>query len=178
MGDFSDFQRGQIVGARLAGASVTKMATLFGVYRAAVSKVVMTYTNHGRTSSAKRNSGRKPAELNIHLEDHFHKKESDENFTNPSSMVELQLLNLLLLKTVLSGEKDGVMITKPGHLMSGNTYCGQVSHPLLCSQHQARFMFGHHPRKPECMVPTVKCRARSVMFWAALSSILLVLYKL
>ena len=60
MGDFSDFQRGQIVGAHLAGASVTKMATLLGVSRAAVSKVMMTYTNHGRTSSAKRNSGQKP----------------------------------------------------------------------------------------------------------------------
>jgi len=59
MGDFSDFQRGQIVVARLAVASVTKMATLLGVSIAAVSKV-MTYTNHGRTSSARRNSGRKP----------------------------------------------------------------------------------------------------------------------
>jgi len=58
MGDFSDFQRGQIVGACLAGASVTKMATLLGVSRAAVSKVMMTH--HGRTSSTKRNSGQKP----------------------------------------------------------------------------------------------------------------------
>jgi len=32
----SDFQRGQIVGVHLAGASVTKMATLLGVSRAAV----------------------------------------------------------------------------------------------------------------------------------------------
>jgi len=55
IGDFSDFQRGHIVGACSAGASVTKMASLLGVSRAAVSKV-MTYTNHGRTSSAKRNS--------------------------------------------------------------------------------------------------------------------------
>ena len=46
----------QLVGAHLAGASVTKMATLLDVSRAAVSKVVMAYTNHGRTS-AKRNSG-------------------------------------------------------------------------------------------------------------------------
>jgi len=60
MGDFSDFQRGHIVGWRLAGASVTKTATLLGVPRAAVSKVVMTYTNQGRTSSAERNSGQKP----------------------------------------------------------------------------------------------------------------------
>jgi len=33
MGGFSDSQRGQIVGAHLAGASVTKMATLLGVSR-------------------------------------------------------------------------------------------------------------------------------------------------
>jgi predicted transcriptional regulator len=55
----SDFQRGQIVGAPLAGASVTKTATLLGESRAAVSKVMTTYTNHVRTSSAKRNSGQK-----------------------------------------------------------------------------------------------------------------------
>ena len=60
MGDLSDFQRGQTVGACLAGAYVTKTATLLGVSRAAVSKVMMTYTKHGRTSSAKRNSGQKP----------------------------------------------------------------------------------------------------------------------
>jgi len=57
MGHFTDFQRGQIVGAHLAGASVTKTATLLGVYRAALSKVMATYANHGRTSSAKSNSG-------------------------------------------------------------------------------------------------------------------------
>jgi transposase len=55
----SDFQKGQIVGEHLAGASVTKMTTLLGVSRAAISKVIA-YTNHGKTSSVKRNSGRKP----------------------------------------------------------------------------------------------------------------------
>jgi hypothetical protein len=44
MGDFSDFQRGQIVGAHLSGSSVIKM-------------VMTTYTNHGRASSSKRNGG-------------------------------------------------------------------------------------------------------------------------
>jgi predicted transcriptional regulator len=53
----SEFQRGQIVGAYLAGAHVNKMATLLGVSRAAV---MMAYTNHGKISSAKRNSGQKP----------------------------------------------------------------------------------------------------------------------
>ena len=51
------FQIGQMVGAHLAGASVTKMATLLDVSRAAVSKVMTTCTNHGTSSSAKRNSG-------------------------------------------------------------------------------------------------------------------------
>jgi predicted transcriptional regulator len=57
MGDFSDFKRRHIVGARLSGTSVIKMATLLGVSRVAVSKVMTAYINHGKTSSAKRNSG-------------------------------------------------------------------------------------------------------------------------
>jgi predicted transcriptional regulator len=57
MGDLSDFERGQIIGAHLAGASVTKTATLLGVLRATVSKVISAYTNHGETTSAKRSSG-------------------------------------------------------------------------------------------------------------------------
>jgi hypothetical protein len=60
MGDFSDFKRGQIVGVLLARASVTKMTTLVGVSRVAVSKVMTVYTIHGKISSAKRNSGQKP----------------------------------------------------------------------------------------------------------------------
>ena len=59
-GDLSDFQRRHIVGVRLAGTSVTKTATLLGVSREAVSKFMTAYTNYGKTSSARSNSGRKP----------------------------------------------------------------------------------------------------------------------
>jgi predicted transcriptional regulator len=62
MGNLSDFESGQIVGTRLPGASVTECATLLGASRATVSKVMSAYTNHGKTTSAKRNSGRKSAE--------------------------------------------------------------------------------------------------------------------
>jgi transposase len=57
--DLSYFERGQIVNARLAGASVTKTTTLLGASRGTVSKVISAYTNYGKTTSAKRNSGRK-----------------------------------------------------------------------------------------------------------------------
>ena len=95
----SDFQRGQIVGARFAATSVTKTASYLGVSRAPVSEVLTAFENLGRALSAKRNTGRKPklterdrrifkrivsrshrtaatkvtAELSIHLENFFHK---------------------------------------------------------------------------------------------------------
>jgi hypothetical protein len=53
MGDLSNFERGQIVGACVAGASVTKTVILLGVSRATVFKVMSAYTNHGKTTSAK-----------------------------------------------------------------------------------------------------------------------------
>jgi hypothetical protein len=45
--DLPNFERGQSVGARSAGTFVTKTATVLGVSRATVSKVMSAYTNHG-----------------------------------------------------------------------------------------------------------------------------------
>jgi len=39
-------------------------ATSLGVSRVAIPKVMMAYTNHGRTASAERNTGRKPKKVN------------------------------------------------------------------------------------------------------------------
>jgi transposase len=59
MGDLYDFEGGQIIGEHLAGATVTKTAIILGVSRATVCKVMSAYMNHGKTTSAKRNSGQK-----------------------------------------------------------------------------------------------------------------------
>jgi transposase len=119
MGDLSDFERGQIVGVCLAGASVTKTAAIIRASRATVSKVMSAYTNHEKTISMKRNSGQKSTlterehrtlrtvsknhrtaaaqvstELNIRLEDPVSTKMSGMSFINLTSMVGLLLLNL------------------------------------------------------------------------------------
>jgi hypothetical protein len=51
------FERGQIAGACLAGGSVSETATLLGVSRMTVSKVMSAQMNHVKTISVKRNSG-------------------------------------------------------------------------------------------------------------------------
>jgi hypothetical protein len=119
-GDMSDFERGHIVSARLAGASLIKSDTSLGASRATISKVMSAYTNHGKTTSAKRNNGGKStlterdrrtmrmipsknhrttaaqvrAELNIHLEDPGPTKLSDVSFTTPTFKAGLQMLDL------------------------------------------------------------------------------------
>jgi hypothetical protein len=51
-GDFSDFERGKIVGAHLAVAFLTKTVTLLGVSKAPVFKVMSAYTIHGKATSS------------------------------------------------------------------------------------------------------------------------------
>jgi hypothetical protein len=48
MADLSDFKRGQIIGVLLAGASVTKTATLLCVLTVTVSRVMSAYMNNGK----------------------------------------------------------------------------------------------------------------------------------
>ena len=50
MADLSDFKRGQIIGAPMAGASVTKTAEIFGVAKSSVLKVMTTIEKEGKTS--------------------------------------------------------------------------------------------------------------------------------
>ena len=93
-------------------------------------------------------------------------------------MAELQLLNLLLLKTAPKGEKDGVMITTwPSDDWKYMIWSDEPSFMLF--QTSGWVYVWTSPKEaynPECLVPTVKHGARPVMIWAAVSSILLLLY--
>jgi hypothetical protein len=128
MGDFSaNFERGQTIGVRLAGASMTETAMLLVVSRTAVSEVMLAYRNHGKTSG-ERNNGRKSistgrdcytlrrivlknyrttaaqgtrAELNIHLEAPDFTRTGQCELHRSNIMAGLQLLNLCILKVML-----------------------------------------------------------------------------
>ena len=58
MGDISDFIRGQIVDARISGASATNTVELFGVARNSVSQEMTAFEKDRKTLSLKPNSGR------------------------------------------------------------------------------------------------------------------------
>jgi hypothetical protein len=109
------------------------------------------------------------AELNIHLEDPVSTNLSDVSFTNPTSPVALQLLNLRLLKVMLRCVHDGVTTTKPGHETTGTA---RVIRSFTLLPASGRVYVWRTPKEaynPECLVPTVKHGGGSVMVWAAIS---------
>ena len=59
MAELSNFKRDHIVGAYMAGASVTKTAELFGVARSTISKIMTAFKKEGKTSSLNQNTGGK-----------------------------------------------------------------------------------------------------------------------
>jgi hypothetical protein len=59
MGEFSNFERGHILDARLAGASVAETSSLLSALRATVSEVMLTYMNHWENKEGEDEQGRK-----------------------------------------------------------------------------------------------------------------------
>jgi hypothetical protein len=112
MGDLSNFERGQIVGARLAGASATKTATTsLGVSRETASSEVMSaYADHGKTTSANRNSGRKSLDRKRSL---YIEKGCFEKSQNYCSTGDSGTEYVFVLKTLFPQKLSDVSFTNP-----------------------------------------------------------------
>jgi hypothetical protein len=166
------------------------------------------YANHGKTTSANRNSGGKStfterdrcklrrtvsknhrtAAAQVTGQQSWifiikicsHKNFPTWAFTNPTSIVRLQLLNLWLLKVMLRCVNDGVTPIKPGHQTTGNgrvIWSDESSFTLFPTS--GRVYVWRTPKEtynPECLLPILKHGEGSVIVWAAISwySILLV----
>jgi hypothetical protein len=78
----------------------------------------------------------------------FPQKFSDVSFTNPKSMVGLQLLNLWLLKVKLTCVNVGVATMKLDIRQLGTCVIWSNESSFRCSLHQVEFRFAEHPRKP------------------------------
>ena len=112
------------------------------------------------------------AELNIHLEVPVCTKTvSTLSFTNPTSTVALQLLNLWLLKVMFRCVNDDVTTINPGNQITGNAWYGQMSRPPRSSLHQEKFTFGERPKKAKIRNAWFQeTHGRGpVMVWAAIS---------
>lgn len=198
MSELSEFERGQIVGARMVGASVTKVAEVFGVSRSTVSRIYTAYRNSGKTSSAKSQRGRKCV-----LSDRDRRslkmivtKNKKTTAAKITSEVNVGLTNPISVKTVRRElHKQGIAgraaIPKP--LISNANACNRKR---WCRSHKTWTMeqwktviwsdescFTLFPtsgrvyvwRTPsqaydsDCLLPTVKHGGGSVMVWAAIS---------
>ncbi|PNF29000.1 hypothetical protein B7P43_G14929 [Cryptotermes secundus] len=194
MGDFLDFERGQIIG----GASVTKTAAQLDVSRVTVYKIVSLHESledhiSEEEKGMKINTGRKrlpyiekdcskkkktlttaaqvdrTAELNIHLEDCLHEAvqhELQKSDIHGKAATAKPLITETNIQMCKRCCHDHKTWTSDKWKRASY---GQMSFSSRCSLHQEEFTFGEHPRKPIIRnVPTVKHWVGSIMVRLAL----------
>ena len=63
MRDLTDFEKGQIVGACMAGASIIKTTELLGFLRATISRMMTQFEKHEKTSNNNWSNSGQPSKL-------------------------------------------------------------------------------------------------------------------
>jgi hypothetical protein len=120
--------------------------------------------------------------LNIQLEDLFPQKLSDVSFTDPTSTVGIQSINLWSLKVMLRCVNDGVTTVNPGHQTTGNArvmWSKDSSFTLFPALGRVYVWRTHREAyNPECLVPTMTQGGGSVLVWAAISWYIILLLPL
>ena len=194
----SEFQRGQIVGARQAGASISETARLVGVSNSTVCRIMVKYLEEGKTAADKSACGRKKK---LNSRERRYLKCTVTGDRRVSAVKVTATINATLKKPISTP-------TIRRELHTQNLYArAAIAKPLItkvnasnrlawCNEHKSwsadnwrnvvwsdessytlfpttgRVYVWRTPEesyKPECLKPTVKHGGGSVMVWGAIS---------